>query len=76
MKKVQEMSEIEFVNAFLAADENEMVAENISKKYTSEEGGYFFVAMEGDCDGADTINYWFESEADENGYVERIDARI
>ena len=76
MKTVQEFTKIEFVEAFKNANDNELVAENIIKKWSSEEGGYWYVANAGDCDGGDTINYWFESDADEKGYVEELNARI
>lgn len=76
MKKVQEMTKEEFVAAFNDADDYELVAENIKKRYSCEEGGYYYVANAGDCDGGDAINFWFENDADENGYVEEIDARI
>lgn len=75
-KKVQEMEQSEFVNKFLEADDRELVAENISKRWSSEEGGYWYVANAGDCDGGDAINFWFGSDADEKGYVEQINARI
>ena len=58
------------------ANDNELVAENIKKRWSSEEGGYWYVANAGDCDGGDTIEYWFGSDADENGYVAEINARI
>lgn len=70
------MTEQEFVNAFRAAGENEMVCSNIAKKYSPEEGGYFYAANCGECDGGDSLAYWFESVADEKGYVSELDARI
>jgi hypothetical protein len=73
--KVQEMTQADFTEAFLFAEENEMVCDNIQKRVNAG-SGRFFVAMAGDCDGADAINYWFESEADKNGYVAAIDAEI
>ena len=76
METVQEMTKVEFVEAFKNANDNELVAENIMKRWSIEEGGYWYVANAGDCDGGDTISYWFESEADEKGYVAEIDARI
>lgn len=74
--KVQEMTQSEFATAFKNADDRELVADNISKRWSIEEGGYWYVANEGDCDGGDTINFWFESDQDENGYVEELGARI
>ena len=46
------------------------------EKWSCEDGGYWYVANAGDCDGGDTINFWFEGDANENGYVEELDARI
>ena len=74
MKTVQEMTRSEFVEAFKNASDNELVAENIRKRWTSE--GYWYVANAGDCDGGDAIDYWFGSVADEEGYVEELGARI
>lgn len=76
MKTIQEMTQSEFVEAFKNADDKELVCENIQKRFSSEEGGYWYVANAGDCDGGDVVNYWFEGDADENGYVEELDARI
>jgi hypothetical protein len=76
LKSVQEMEMNEFVEAFLNAEDNDLVCENIMKKWSCEENGYWYVANAGDCDGGDTIQYWFAEYADEKGYVEELDARI
>jgi hypothetical protein len=78
MKKIQEMTKEEFIDTFENAIDGDLVAENISKKWSSEEGGYWYVANEGECDGEDTLYYWFEENIDVNGkgYVEELDARI
>ena len=75
MNKVQEMTKAEFVELFLEANDGDLVAENIQKRYSPEIGWY--VANAGDCDGGDAINFWFEQDADEEtGYVAEIDACI
>lgn len=76
MKKVQQMTKAEFITAFKSVGDHDLVASNISKRWSSEEGGYWYVANEDDCDGEDTIKYWFSNDAEENGYVSVIDARI
>ena len=76
MKTLNEMTQKEFTEAFLNASENELVTENISKKWSCEEGGYWYAANEGDCDGGDILQYWYGLDADDNGYVAELDARI
>lgn len=76
LKKVQEMTEDEFVNAWYEASEGELVASNIRKKYSNEDKGYWYIAHEGDCDGEDTIRYWFENEMEENGYIDELNAYL
>ena len=74
--KVQEMTQSEFTEAFKNAEDHELVADNIRKRWSIEEGGYWYVANAGDCDGGDVINFWFESDVDGNGYVKELGARI
>ena len=76
MKAVQDMTQAEFVAIFNKAGDGDMVASNITKRHTTQDGGYWYVADAGDCDGANAIQYWFGSDADENGYVQEIDACI
>ena len=83
MKTLQEMTKDDFVAVFNAAGDGDLIAYNTIKKWSSEEGGYWYIANAGncddDCDDDDygIICYWFENEiADENGYVPQINARI
>ncbi len=74
MKKVQDMSREEFVAAWIAAEDSELVAENIRKRYSAE--GFFYLANDGDCDGGDQIENWFAADADDNMYIAELNARI
>lgn len=76
MKKIQEMSRAEFVAAWKAAEENELVTKNIRKRYSPENGGFFYLANAGDCDGGDQVENWFATDADDNMYVAELNARI
>jgi hypothetical protein len=76
MKKINEMTKKEFIEAWEKAENGELVAENIRKNYSSEDGGFFYAANAGDCDGWETMQYWFSDDADDKMYVAEIDARI
>ena len=74
MKKVQDMTRDEFIQAWKAANVDELVTDNIRKRKSAE--GFYYLANDGDCDGGDQIENWFAADADENMYVEELNARI
>lgn len=76
MKKVQEMNKKEFEKAWKEAGDGDLVADNICKRWSSENGGFWFLANAGDCDGYDTIMAWYGDDRDDASYVEYLDARI
>lgn len=78
MKKIQEMTKEEFLTKWSAADAGDLVASNIKKMWTNQASGYWYAANAGDCDGGDTLLYWFEDEIEDDTrmYVTSLNACI
>lgn len=75
-KDLSDLTQDEFVELWNNADRDELVTPQIRKKYTEEEGGYWYVALE-NLDAKDIIYAWFEGDVvDDNNYVPELDARI
>ena len=79
IKRVQDMTQEEFRAAWDAAGAGELVAANIKKMWTDQEGGYWYAANVGDCDGGDVLIAWYGDEIandDDTCYIPSLDARI